>query len=832
MKYHVTLLFALASGLSALAGVTMIPLASFGGGDGWRAPGEVLATDAAGSATAGVYNYLGTGSNERGIAYNGSADRLILLSRNGGINIRQLDPLSGVDLAAVPTGTGVITGGTFLASMIACGNDGMLYAANLTTGATTTPFKVYKWDNLSNPPAVFFNSTVTGFSASARLGDSFDMMDGPSGPVMVAGCGTGVLGYAAVTGPATVTAVASFNPAGPAAGEFRLGVTFAGNVGEVWGRQTSGSGRRTTYTEGTSTGTYLGDIGGVTGSQAAMDYATINGKQMLAVLNMSNSNVSVYDVSIPAAPALGASTTATSGTLAGNSNGVGSIKWGAISGESAKLYAMTTNQGIQAFTVTVTSDVVAPAISTNPGNRTVYDRGQTTFSVEASGTPPFTYQWYFGTDPVNGANGPNYVINPVSPANAGSYYCRVTNGGGFAETTPAVLTIAPSVNSAALTPVWALSPGSRPWLSSGGDTERGVDYYPAGNRLYIVSRNPSPQIYVLDATTRADLGQLNLTGVAGGNFVLMFPGVADDGVIYACNLSNTGDGSAFRIYKWANDNPATVPVVAYNLNNDLNPVGSRIGDSFDVSGSGAGIRCVAGARNTNQFVIFTESAPDTLTAAPITVAGAPNGAFALGVSFGAGNTVWGHGDGGSLYYCSYDTASGTGSIIASYGAAAGVPAVNTNPVGVDPVNRTLAMLDTGNSDNVRFYSYSADAVPVLTLLDQEFFPTDNANNNRVGSVHVSAGRVFALDTNNGVMSFTTLQPALPVLGAITRNPGANTFSFQLSGTPGFNYVVEGSNDLTLPSWTALATVPFDAATETVTLPLDAQRQFIRARLGP
>ena len=225
------------------------------------------------------------------------------------------------------------------------------------------------------------------------------------------------------------------------------------------------------------------------------------------------------------------------------------------------------------------------------------------------------------------------------------------------------------------------------------------------------------------------------------------------------------------------------------------------------------------------------SAGDATPRPSTTVSGVPNGSFGIGIAFGEGNTVWGHGDGGSLYYCSYDAGAGTGSVIASYGAADGIPAAGTNPVGVDPVKRCLAMIDTGNSDNVRFYSYSADAIPVLTLLDQEFFPTDNANGNRVGSLFVGSGKVYALDTNNGVACFSTLKPAVPTLGPIVRNPGG-TFSFDLLGTPGFTYVVEASPDLTLPSWAAVATVPMVTGTATVTRPLDTNRQFYRARLGP
>ena len=87
----------LALGLSANAQLTLSPLTSFGGGDGWLAPGE------------GGYAFLGTANNERGIAFGNG--HLYLVSRNGGNNIRVLDPVTGADLGAL-NNTG-ISGGTF-----------------------------------------------------------------------------------------------------------------------------------------------------------------------------------------------------------------------------------------------------------------------------------------------------------------------------------------------------------------------------------------------------------------------------------------------------------------------------------------------------------------------------------------------------------------------------------------------------------------------------------------------------------------------------------------------------------------------------------------------
>src|SRR3954466_8798151 len=95
--------------------LSMSPLTTFGGGDGWLAPGE------------GGYTFLGTANNERGIAFGNG--HVYLLRRTGGNNIRVLDKNTGADVGSLAT-TG-ISGGTFAVSQIATGSDGQIYVANL-----------------------------------------------------------------------------------------------------------------------------------------------------------------------------------------------------------------------------------------------------------------------------------------------------------------------------------------------------------------------------------------------------------------------------------------------------------------------------------------------------------------------------------------------------------------------------------------------------------------------------------------------------------------------------------------------------------------------------
>ncbi len=98
---------------------SLVPLDSFGGGDGWIAPGD--------------RSYLTTDDKQRGLAYNPTTGHLLLVNRSGGLSVNILDGSTGDDLVALDLGTGVIAGGTFDGDMIGVGTDGAIYMANLTT---------------------------------------------------------------------------------------------------------------------------------------------------------------------------------------------------------------------------------------------------------------------------------------------------------------------------------------------------------------------------------------------------------------------------------------------------------------------------------------------------------------------------------------------------------------------------------------------------------------------------------------------------------------------------------------------------------------------------
>lgn len=364
------LLLPLAAMLAAnalLAQSTMTPLATFGAG-GWLAPG---------SAT-----YLGTANNERGFAYNPVTGNLVLVSRTGGINIKILNGTTGADLGTLATGTGIITGGTFAVNQAGVADDGSIYVANLSTAATTA-FKVYKWDSealgLTTPPTVAYNNT----SVIARTGDAFAITGGSGGnPIRFAAAGTVASGPANssfLTGQLdlvpTNVATAYTGIAGTltTSNDYRLGITFV-DQDTIIGNQ-GANGRITSFGVSATVDATIP----LSAAQRPLDYAVIDGVPCLAVIDSNSSLVVIYDITVPNAPVTLASGNLTIAPLTANANGVGSVQWGPISGNTATLYAMSSNQGIQAFNVTIDKPARATAFGVGCGAPAL--------SLAASGRP-------------------------------------------------------------------------------------------------------------------------------------------------------------------------------------------------------------------------------------------------------------------------------------------------------------------------------------------------------------------------------------------------------------------------------------------------------------
>ena len=87
----------------------------------------------------------------------------------------------------------------------------------------------------------------------------------------------------------------------------------------------------------------------------------------------------------------------------------------------------------------------APVITLAPTNQTIQYSSNAFFFVNATGTPPLTCHWYFGTNTVPGATNLTATISNAGFAQAGNYSIIVSNPYGSATGGPVSLTVVDTV---------------------------------------------------------------------------------------------------------------------------------------------------------------------------------------------------------------------------------------------------------------------------------------------------------------------------------------------------------------------------------------------------
>ena len=93
-----------------------------------------------------------------------------------------------------------------------------------------------------------------------------------------------------------------------------------------------------------------------------------------------------------------------------------------------------------------------PSISNDPQDQTVLEGQDATFNIQASGTLPLSYQWYYNTTtPLADATNSTLLLTNVPLSAAGMYLVLVTNAYGSATSAVAQLTVNPLVTPSILT---------------------------------------------------------------------------------------------------------------------------------------------------------------------------------------------------------------------------------------------------------------------------------------------------------------------------------------------------------------------------------------------
>lgn len=727
-------------------------------------------------------------SNVRGIAISPLTTNVLYSGTTGGTNgtvnhVSTISFESGSNYLAQLSSTNV-GGGIVTLMNVRVSDDGSVYACNRRDGGVNN-FTIYRWpsetDTAANPVK------IVDAPFTMRLGDHMDVRGGGINTEIVvvgsSGSGANVSTNFVIFRPidATLTSFTNFSIPIPGNSASAIvsthGVTFEGTNNVVWVRDAGTGGRRIVYNPATYTATCnRTNTFEDTTTRGLKYYTDTNGVELLACLRFngtSNTAQQARVYRIPTTPTgalvsvLSSNFPVNPGTNvywpSRNGNGLANID-----AKNGYFVFGAPGYGITFFRVGFVTTAPPSGSTVAISASTVVETYPVTLTANASGSLPLTYQFYFTnsttTNLLVSSTNNIFAIASVSATNVGSYYVIVTNLYGKATSSVVrLLTVLPKGFSNLATQTWTLAPGSQPYLTGSGDTQRGIGYDPINQRLVLVSRAPTNGVHLLNAATGADEGEMDIAFMLGltpipGIFPLNMCGVADDGAVYAANLlaSDAGGPDYFAIYRWAGATTSDVMTGAYG-GNPLSGQGllGRIGDTMAVRGAGTSTEIICTFRNTNCVAIFTTGDGLNFNFNLVTVTNLPifagGSAAGLGVSWGVGNTFWVKTSGGNLRQVSYDLGTGIGEVIAS----------NLLPdpeaaLAVDNGNAYAAIIGFGVSPrNLAIYDISnPTGVTLNSLVDRELFATSNPNVNGTGSVAIdgAGGRVFALDSNNGIMA--------------------------------------------------------------------------------
>jgi hypothetical protein len=225
-----------------------------------------------------------------------------------------------------------------------------------------------------------------------------------------------------------------------------------------------------------------------------------------------------------------------------------------------------------------------PFIVTQPANQTTSVGGSASFSVTAGGSQPLSYQWWLGTNALNGATSSVLNLSNVQLTDAGNYSVVVSNAFGTVTSTNALLT----VNTGGCVSV----PGGI------------VSWWPAeGNGTDVAGNNPG--------NVKGGVGFS--VGEVGQAF--NFNGTSGTIVVPASNSLNVGSSNGFSVECWIKPSDVSVrhPIVEWNNGSsigvhfyvshgwyDVRP-GDLMANIEDTGGGWHPILSAAGLVNTNSF---------------------------------------------------------------------------------------------------------------------------------------------------------------------------------------------------------------------------------------
>ena len=180
----------------------------------------------------------------------------------------------------------------------------------------------------------------------------------------------------------------------------------------------------------------------------------------------------------------------------------------------------------------------APGITTHPANRTVSVGQSAMFSVVASGTGPFTYQWQRNNANITGATGPSYTLSNAQLGDSGARFrVNVANSVGNLYSNEATLTVttnvAPVATITAPTTALRYTGGMTVAFSGTGSDPDGPASMPASAFTWRVDFHHDTHSHPFLPST---------SGLTSGTFVVPTTGETSANVWYRLYLTVTDAG--------------------------------------------------------------------------------------------------------------------------------------------------------------------------------------------------------------------------------------------------------------------------------------------------
>lgn len=307
-----------------------------------------------------------TGSTERGLAYGlvGGNHRVYIVSRNTGSFIYIYNALTGDSVGNLSTAG--MSGGTFVINDIGVSNDGLIFVCNVTTNASTSPFKVYKYTTEVDSPVVAIEYTAT---ATARLGDKITVTGSANDnslTIWAASANTQEL-YKFTTTDNGNTFTATIIPLSGLTGT-SFGSASVGPVTTNFYWNAGGFNPKKYNADGSVVGTIPGTVV-ATGSNAIRYITNIIGDEYIATFAYGAGNENARIVRVPGGDPTAATLVGITSTLGTNSNanGAGDVEIRKVSKYIYQVFVLSTNNGFGAYQVDLTPNLSGNYYIGNPG---------------------------------------------------------------------------------------------------------------------------------------------------------------------------------------------------------------------------------------------------------------------------------------------------------------------------------------------------------------------------------------------------------------------------------------------------------------------------------